>query len=212
MKASRNSECSIPDTGPRDPARTFVAVRAMVPVTQNPPNSARSDVGHALRDQFRIRPVLPPGHAVRHHRRQQRLDRPQQRKARGPGQGRLHRLHRQARQGGRGQHPGQFAERAADGRHRQPQRRRQRRASADRNQHPRPMRPPPLHAQDHRDRRQRHRDARPGSPCRARPTSAASLAVSSAGSPPASVSPNSGRNWLAKMMTAIPAVKPTVTG
>ena len=38
IKASTKSACSIPDTGPRDPARTLVAVRAMVPVTQNPPN------------------------------------------------------------------------------------------------------------------------------------------------------------------------------
>ena len=37
MNSSRKAECSIPATGPRAPARTLVAVRAMVPVTQNPP-------------------------------------------------------------------------------------------------------------------------------------------------------------------------------
>ena len=40
MNSSRKAECSIPATGPRAPERTLVAVRAMVPVTQNPPNSA----------------------------------------------------------------------------------------------------------------------------------------------------------------------------
>jgi hypothetical protein len=40
MKARRNSACSMPATGPRAPARTFVAVRAMVPVTQKPPKMA----------------------------------------------------------------------------------------------------------------------------------------------------------------------------
>ncbi len=40
MKPSTKSACSIPDTGPREPARTLVAVRAMVPVTQKPPKSA----------------------------------------------------------------------------------------------------------------------------------------------------------------------------
>ncbi len=40
MKPSRNRLCSIPETGPRAPARTLVAVRAIVPVTQIPPNSA----------------------------------------------------------------------------------------------------------------------------------------------------------------------------
>ena len=35
---SRNSECIMPAIGPCAPARTFVAVRAIVPVTQMPPN------------------------------------------------------------------------------------------------------------------------------------------------------------------------------
>ncbi len=42
--------------------------------------------------------------------------------------------------------------------------------------------------------------------------SASTLGTISAGSPPGRVSPRRGRSWLAKMMTAIPAVKPTVTG
>ena len=41
---------------------------------------------------------------------------------------------------------------------------------------------------------------------------AGSLSSSGPGSAPARVSPNSSRIWLAKMMMAMPAVKPTVTG
>ena len=42
MNSSRNTECSMPATGPRAPERTLVAVRAMLPVTQKPPNSAEA--------------------------------------------------------------------------------------------------------------------------------------------------------------------------
>ncbi len=42
--------------------------------------------------------------------------------------------------------------------------------------------------------------------------SASSLGISSPGSLPDSVMPSRSRIWLAKMMTAMPAVKPTVTG
>ena len=42
--------------------------------------------------------------------------------------------------------------------------------------------------------------------------SASSLGTRSPGSGPDSVSPNRSRSWLAAMMTAMPAVKPTVTG
>jgi hypothetical protein len=40
MNKSKNSACSIPATGPLAPALIFAAVRAIVPVTQNPPNKA----------------------------------------------------------------------------------------------------------------------------------------------------------------------------
>src|SRR5689334_10194247 len=40
MNSSRKTACSMPDTGLRAPARMFVAVRAIVPVTLMPPNSA----------------------------------------------------------------------------------------------------------------------------------------------------------------------------
>lgn len=42
--------------------------------------------------------------------------------------------------------------------------------------------------------------------------SAPSLAISAGGSSPLRLSPNSSRNWLAKMTTPIPAVKASVTG
>src|SRR5215213_3551613 len=38
MNSSRKTECIMPDTGPTAPARTLVAVRAIVPVAQMPPN------------------------------------------------------------------------------------------------------------------------------------------------------------------------------
>ncbi len=61
--ASRNSECSMPATGPCAPARTFVAVRAIVPVTQMPPNrlDAMLATPCATSSQFERcrRPVMP---------------------------------------------------------------------------------------------------------------------------------------------------------
>ena len=40
MNNRMNTECSMPAIGPRAPERTLVAVRAIVPVTQMPPNNA----------------------------------------------------------------------------------------------------------------------------------------------------------------------------
>ena len=40
MKARMKIECSMPETGPMAPERTFVAVRAIVPVAQSPPKAA----------------------------------------------------------------------------------------------------------------------------------------------------------------------------
>lgn len=44
------------------------------------------------------------------------------------------------------------------------------------------------------------------------PASATSFGTNALGSFPASVMPERSRSWLAKMITAMPAVKPTVTG
>ncbi len=42
MKPSRKTACSTPEIGPTARERTFVAVRAMVPVTHSPPNRAEA--------------------------------------------------------------------------------------------------------------------------------------------------------------------------
>src|ERR1700676_204459 len=63
MNSSRNTECSMPEIGPRAPARTLVAVRAMVPVTHMPPNSADPILAKpcATNSQLErcLRPVMP---------------------------------------------------------------------------------------------------------------------------------------------------------
>ncbi len=63
MKSRRKRACSIPETGPCAPARTFVAVLAIVPVTQNPPKSAAPILATpcATSSQFERcrRPVMP---------------------------------------------------------------------------------------------------------------------------------------------------------
>ena len=63
MNSSRNTECSMPATGPRAPARTLVAVRAMVPVTQMPPNSAEPILAKPCATSSQLercrRPVMP---------------------------------------------------------------------------------------------------------------------------------------------------------
>ena len=87
---SRKSECAMPATGPWAPARTFVAVRAMVPVTQKPPKRPGGDVGDALGDELGVRAVAPAGHAVGDDGGEERLDRAEEREAEG---GRQHRPH-----------------------------------------------------------------------------------------------------------------------
>ena len=56
-----------------------MAVRAMAPVTGMPPTSGDSEIGHALRQQLGVRVVPVAGHRVGDDRRQQALDRRQQR-------------------------------------------------------------------------------------------------------------------------------------
>ncbi len=74
MKSSSTTACSMPATGVRAPARTLVAVRAMVPVTQSPPRQRAADVGDALRDELAVRAMLPAGHAVGDYGGQQALN------------------------------------------------------------------------------------------------------------------------------------------
>jgi hypothetical protein len=67
MKASRKSECSMPETGPIAPERTLVAVRAMVPVTQMPPKSADPILAKPCATSSHAGAVTPPRHAIGDH-------------------------------------------------------------------------------------------------------------------------------------------------
>ena len=69
----------MPATGVRPPFLTLVAVRAIAPVAGMPPKSGVHDVGDALRDQLHVRAVPAADHAVGDDRREQRLDRAEQR-------------------------------------------------------------------------------------------------------------------------------------
>ena len=63
MNNSKNTECSMPATGPCAPARTLVAVRAMVPVTQIPPKRPETTLAAPCATSSQLlrwrRPVIP---------------------------------------------------------------------------------------------------------------------------------------------------------
>ena len=109
----------MPATGPRAPARTLVAVRAMVPVTQKPPNSAEPILANALRDQFAIGAMPAAGHAVGDDRREQRFDAAEQRERERVGQHRLRLRRAKTRQCRQRQRSRDAAEARADGLDRQ---------------------------------------------------------------------------------------------
>ena len=71
MKPSRNTEWSMPATGPRAPARTLVAVRAIVPVAQMPPNSAEAIFATPWATSSQLerwrRPVMPSATTAKTH-------------------------------------------------------------------------------------------------------------------------------------------------
>ena len=69
----------MPATGVRAPARMLVAVRAMAPVAGSPPKSGEAMLAMpwAISSTFGL--WRSPPHAIRDHRRQQRLDRAEQR-------------------------------------------------------------------------------------------------------------------------------------
>ena len=172
---------------------------------------ARGDVGDALRHQLGVRAVPPPGHPVRHHRREQQLDRPEQRKREGVRQHGADLGQARGRQGGLRKPAGNAAEPALDRRDRQVER---------------AVTTPPaattisIRGQCGTSRFSANSPPMPASEI----ASVAGLKVGSAaqsagsfssngpGSGPISRKPKSGAIWLAKMMAAIPAVKPTVTG
>ena len=105
---------------------------------------------------------------------------------------------------------GDAAELRADGLDRQIEHRRRRGRQPDGEQHRRPVRSRAAHPEDDRDSRHGHGER--GGVTLARASQRAGIFSSSSPGSCSSVSPKSSLIWLAKMMTAIPAVKPTVTG
>ena len=109
------SACSIPATGPRAPARTLVAVRAMVPVAGSPPNRLEAMLATpcATSSQFDRcrRPVMPSATTAE----SRALDRAEQREGHGVGQHGQRLLEAERRQGRHGQRARDAAEAAGDG-------------------------------------------------------------------------------------------------
>ena len=121
----------------------------------------RRNVGGALRDELAVAAVPAARHAVGDDRRQQRLDRAEQREGNGARQHLAHlrpksnvgqRRHRQPARNA--------AELRADRRDVELRARRDGRGARDGDQHARPLRAPPPHADDDGDRRERQRDRR----------------------------------------------------
>ena len=204
----------MPDTGPRAPDRTLVAVRAIVPVTQMPPNRAEAMLATpcATSSQFERwrRPVMLSATtaesrlsiaAQQRERQRRRQDAPRPSRPRSSGRC------------GAGSAVGMPPKRvpmvstgrpSSPGRSPPPARPRSgRRASAGGSAARRGYRP----IASDGDRDGGRVDAWAG-----RRASATSLGTIGPGSSPASVRPSSSLSWLARMMTAMPAVNPTVTG
>ena len=175
----------------------------------------RGDIGDALRHQLAVRAMAPPGHAVGDHGRQQRLRSPPAarrpaRRAAPPAPWR----DETAGRCGTGRHRGNAAEAAADRLHRQPRSAHVARpATTTAISMPGQCGRSRLSADDEADREHSDRDRggidRVGSARARAPRASGSVARLLARRA-------SGRDssliWLAKMMTAMPAVKPTVTG
>ena len=118
------AECAMPATGPCAPARTLVAVRAIVPVTQKPPKSAEPTLATpcATSSQFERcrRPVMPSATTAE----SSDSIAPSSVKLKRVGQHRQHLGQVDLRQRRTRKALRDAAERAADGRHRQPEQRR----------------------------------------------------------------------------------------
>ena len=69
----------MPATGLRAPARTLVAVRAIVPVDTHAAEGHGRDIGDALGHQLAVGAMPAPAHAVGDHGREQALDRAEER-------------------------------------------------------------------------------------------------------------------------------------
>ena len=202
----------MPDSGLRAPARTLVAVRAIVPVTLMPPNSAEAILAMPCATSSMFGAVIAAGHAVGDLGRQQALDAAEQGEGeRRPAGAAAARSSERRRQRGRRQ--AAAASRRSGCRSSRP---------AGATAPPRPRRAPrrsacratsAASAAPEDDRRDADAGRqRGGLKRRQRPPSAASLGSSGPGSAPARCRPPRSFIWLAKMVTAMPAVKPTVDG
>ena len=131
----------MPAIGPRAPARTLVAVRAMVPVTQMPPNSAEPILAKpcATSSQFERwrRPVMPSATTADSSDSMA----PSSAKAIASGSTARTFSSENAGHDGQGNSPGNAAEARADGFHRQRQRPDRQRCDDDRDQDAGPVRP-----------------------------------------------------------------------
>ena len=211
MNSRRKTECSMPAIGPRAPARTLVAVRAIVPVAQMPPNSAEPMLAtpwatSSQLDRWR-RPVMPSATTAESSDSMA----PSSAKDRASGRTACILARLMAGRLGAGSIDGMPPKRVPIVSTGKPKAQ----AATD----------VATTAISMPGQCGRHRFSPAIRPIVAKASatvagltvpkagaSASILAISSPGSLPCSVSPNSSLIWLAKMMTAMPAVNPTVTG
>ena len=197
------------------PARAGAHIRRCPGDRSGDANAAeqrRGDIGDALRHQFAVGAVAAPGHAVGHDGGEQALDPPQQREGTAPPGSPRDLGQRERGKAAPASVPGMPPKRDADRLDRQVAAARRRRREATAIEQARPVRAKPAQQRDRRDRSDRERDgrrvdgrqrrgtARPASGQRPR------LGAGRASGPRRSLT------WLAKMIAAMPAVKPTVTG
>ena len=151
----------MPATGPRAPARTLVAVRAIVPVTQMPPNRAEPILATPWATSSQLerwrRPVMPSATTAESSDSMA----PSSAKADRVGQHRLHLRKAECPAGwAAGSVRRDAAEARADGLDRQAEGPGRDRGGDDGDQHARPVRPESLQADDEADRQHREADGR----------------------------------------------------
>ena len=201
----------MPATGPRAPARTLVAVRAMVPVTQMPPNRAEAILATPCATSSQLercrRPVMLSATTA-----ESRLSMlPSSAKESAAGSTSTILASESAGRCGAGSDCGMPPKRVPIVSTGRPSSQPTTEASADGDQKPGQCGRQRRSGDDDRDREQRDRHRR-GVDGRQAPRQRLQLRDHGPGSLPASVRPSRSLIWLAKMMTAMPAVKPTVTG
>ena len=200
-----------PATGPRAADRTLVAVRAIVPVTQMPPNRAEAMFATpcATSSQFDRcrRPLMESATTA-----DSRLSiAPSSANASASGSTAISLSIEIAGSSGAGSALGMPPNRVPIVSTGRPRTQLATGRQPDRDQQRRPVRPVSAQAQDHADRDQRH-DSRRDVERRQRLRQGGQLGNDRPRLLPLQVRPSNSLSWLAKMMTAMPAVNPTVTG